>query len=95
MAYRIEYGRTMTKMEFCEKGRGLGKYIKIFIVIAIILSTIYFASSGKLQDALIPGNTQVTKQALTELTDDLRNGEDIKSAISAFCQEIIEHADVS
>ena len=95
VAYRIEYGQTMIKTQFCEKAGRSGKRLKVFVVIAIILATLYFAKSESVQEILIPGNTQVTKQALSELTDDLREGEDVKSAITAFCREIIDHADVS
>ncbi|MBQ7340855.1 MAG: hypothetical protein IJW41_01635 [Oscillospiraceae bacterium] len=41
---------------------------------------------------LLPGDPDKTQAALATLTEDIRAGESLGQAITAFCQEIVDNA---
>ena len=41
---------------------------------------------------LLPGDPETTHAALTHLVEDIRAGESMGQAVTAFCQEIVENA---
>ena len=93
MAYNIQYGRPSAKerralLEHSSKV----KVIKLSVVSAMILTFALLAKFGKL-DFMIPGDNDVTKKAYHTMIDRVENGDDIKTAVTAFCEEVLTNAD--
>lgn len=44
------------------------------------------------KQVLLPGDPEVTAGALEHMVDDLRGGDNLLNAVTAFCREIIENA---
>lgn len=94
MGYKIEYGQTMEITHLKDaKTFSAGKVLILVLITVIILCT--YSMKDKVIDLLIPGNTEVTKTAISEMIQSLEDGVEIKDAVTAFCAEIIEHANIS
>lgn len=93
MSYHIQYGKT-TKKERIALMRNSSKpaVIKGTVIGCVLLAVVLLGRTGCL-DFLIPGDKAVTKQAFHTMLEDVQEGEDIKTAITAFCVEILEGAD--
>lgn len=93
MGYHIQYGK-MTRIERLAL-RQLSKKTIAFktgvalgvLAIAILLSQLGFC------DFLIPGDKEVTKEAFYIMLNDVREGENVRVAIAAFCEDILDNAD--
>ena len=82
MGYRIEYG--------LKKG-----HRKVFwIVAAALLLTALFLPRTVLERLLLPGDPQVTKEALGQLLLGLRQGVAPGQAVAVFCQSILRGAGI-
>lgn len=96
MGYRIQYGQTMTKTPIADE-KVLHKLKKLRLLIPVcvfFLISLLWSKRDAVHDFLIPGNAAVTEAAVAEFVNDLRAGENFGDAITAFCQEIIENADI-
>ena len=96
MGYHIQYGKRIVKTQIRMPKE---KRIKLSWVMALLLTTIlvYTAYSYKdvLQNYIFPGDAKITAAALDTLVEDIRVGEDIGDAVTAFCLEIMDNADLS
>lgn len=77
----------------------MGKRTKriLCIGISICAAMILLSATGgisKIKEWILPGNAQVTEAALDNLVADLKEGEKLEDAITAFCQEILDHANI-
>lgn len=93
MGYRITYegtGGVRTKTFYQPKR--LPWLIGASLILFLLL-TYSFWPQGKeqLRKIVIPGDPDVTQQAVSELIVDLQNGEDFSDSVTAFCREIIRH----
>ena len=59
---------------------------------AIILLALTMLSRSGYLDFLIPGDKTVTKQAFVSFVNDVSEGEGMKNAFTAFCQEVLDGA---
>lgn len=95
MGYKIQYGPA-SEAEI--KSRTFWKKhwkAAALLTAAVIVS---LTASGKiepLRDIFLPGDAEVTRDALAEMTEKIRGGEGVADAITAFCREIIEGAEIS
>lgn len=81
MAYRIDYpGR--------RKKRRFPYWILLILVFAVLLAV----PKDDLEYWLLPGNPEVTAQALSELVKTLRQGTNAGQAVAAFCGSILRGA---
>ena len=89
MGYRITYETGVHKTELLLPTRKRTKlgYIALACVLIIAL-----ALGHKYWQVLLPGDPKVTERALHELASDLREGESVSDAVTAFCREILENA---
>ena len=94
MSYRIAY-----KSFGEEKRKPVSKKRKSAIAAGILVAVLVAgAISVKqtglkwVQTFLLPGDPTVTAAALEAFAQDLKDGESIRDAVTAFCQEIMEHA---
>ncbi len=81
MAYRIDYpGR--------RKKRRFPYWILLILVFAVLLAV----PKDDLEYWLLPGDPEVTAQALSELVKTLRQGTNAGQAVAAFCGRILRGA---
>lgn len=81
MAYRIDYpGR--------RKKRRFPYWILLILVFAVLLAV----PKDDLEYWLLPGDPEVTAQALSELVKTLRQGTNAGQAVAAFCGSILRGA---
>lgn len=92
MAYSIQYGRASIRNQFRRmKGTKQSTRLKSAIICSLILTALICGKLGYL-DFLIPGDKEVTKEAFSDMLDSLQGGEDLKEAVSTFCEEIFSVA---
>ncbi len=94
MGYQIHYGATMVKEHIYDRKqlRFTRKNIKRLIIGIAVLMGIIFCCQDKVQDFLLPGNSQVTRTAISGLVSDLKHGKSLSDSVEAFCVEIVSGA---
>lgn len=93
MPYRIEYGSAIPP-QYIKKKKPLRLQIMtaIFLLTFSLLVRQFFpAGTQKLRQILLPGTPSVTQEALDMLMGDLRDGESLGDAFTAFCVYIVDH----
>lgn len=96
MAYNIRYGADALKYEVREKNAAYHNRTVAFITAACAVAMgIFLLRTPQARDYLTPGNKAVTKAAFAEMVQDIREGEKVTEALTAFCKEIIENAEIS
>ena len=92
MGYEIRYGATMVRTPLVDKKP---KALTIVIgLLTVIIIFVFLGNAVDLRQYILPGNPEVTGAALNTLASDIKEGESLGSAITAFCREIIEHANI-
>ena len=81
MAYRIDYPGRRKKRRFP---------YWIFLILAFVV--LLAVPKDDLEYWLLPGNPEVTAQALSELVKTLRQGTNAGQAVAAFCGNILRGA---
>ena len=89
MAYQIRYGTSKYEQSHQQKKVWNRKYWFAATILLFALWQLCGQAPGKW---LLPGDPEVTTAALTQLQKDLRSGESIHAALTAFCEEIIDGA---
>ena len=91
MGYRIAYENIGNKLD--KKKRSWPSVIAVLCVGMLLTGAIAIKSVGLkwVQEVLIPGDPAVTAAALEGMVADLRQGRSLVDAVTAFCQEIINH----
>lgn len=96
MGYAISYGPKLD----CEKKRHKGTFSAHVAAVMVILAAavcVHFAFPGAVQrvrSVLLPGFGDHTVTALAEMVERVEDGERLDSAVSAFCQEIMDNAEI-
>ena len=96
MGYQIQYGAVMVKKHIPERKKlSVSQKISgiLFVVLFIFLAIIFGSREG-VQDFLIPGNSRVTREAMSKMVTDLREGEPLSDSFEAFCREIVSSAGI-
>ena len=91
MGYRIEYDSGAGKYEIRKNNPFLGPALfgcTVGLLLTLIF-TFWEAGGDYIRDALIPGENQVTLEALETLSQRLRQGESFQDSVAAFCTEIL------
>ncbi len=96
MGYRIKYEGDMVKTTIQSS---MSKQAKCMICIAVSLCAVIMLLSvtnslNTIKEWLLPGDAKVTEAALNTLVEDLKQGDSLDDAITAFCQEILDHANI-
>lgn len=96
MGYRIQYGREAIRTAIAEPVKMKEKRPGIvpFILITTAAVCLLLQKGGALTDYFIPGNKEVTSAAFTTLIDNVKGGEPVADAVTAFCREIIDNANI-
>jgi len=93
MPYRIEYGSAIPP-QYIKKTNPLRLQIMTaacLVTFSLLVRQFFPAGTEKLREILLPGTPTVTQDALDILMGDLRNGEPITDAFTAFCVYIVDH----
>lgn len=81
MAYRIEY-----------PGKRKIRRFPVWVLLLVILTAVLAIPKQTLVYWLLPGDPEVTAQALSELVETLRQGANAGQAVAAFCKSIVQGA---
>ena len=95
MGYKIDYKNGVSHVQNTPVPNCIaGRKAFILLLLLIIGSVMLFSlrTNGFDWYQLLPGDANITKAALSELVDDLSEGVQFKDAITAFCTEIIDGA---
>ena len=94
MGYQIHYGATIQKIHIPENRnvRLNRKAVCFLIAVPLILFAIHFGGQEAVQKILLPGNSQVTRAAISDLVSDLKDGKSLSVSVEAFCREIVTGA---
>lgn len=97
MGYRVEYGPHRKK-----DAPRRWSHLKIQILTTVFLLIFAFGvreiwpeGDAKLKELLLPGQPSVTESAFENLVADLKEGDSLGDAVTAFCREIIEHVQIT
>ncbi len=96
LAYKIRYDDTLVKEVIKKSKKGKINLIRkpLIWLFATILAFVMLYNQETLRSYILPGNPDVTEAALQSFVNDIREGESLSGAITAFCQEIISHANI-
>lgn len=94
MAYQIKY-KTVGSKKYAKYKPSIQKPGKRFWILLTATVLLLVALAGEpIKRFLLPGDPEITEKALSNMVEDLRAGEPIKDAITAFCQDILRNAQV-
>ena len=92
MGYKIQYEiGGSDKICFPSKRADLKKRIIMVLVCVFVLSMLIAPVRIRILQFFIPGDTKVTTSAFSQMISDLKNGDSLKSAVSAFCETVIQN----
>ena len=93
MAYRISYAPPVPESHRPQKDplRLQVMTAVCLLVFTLLVKTWFPAGTDKLRQLLIPDVPSVTQQALDGFVIDIREGDPLADAFTAFCQHIISH----
>ena len=93
MGYRMQYSPEKVQRYPTKEVRKKrnGKMLVCFAAGIILLGLVY-TRWEEVKEVLLPGDPEYTLQALEALAENMKNGETAKEAITAFCGDIMEHA---
>ena len=97
MGYRIEYDGPG---EVCLHQRNRSRHIGVmtaafFLLFCTLMSVIWPEKWNRASQQLVPGDPAVTKAAFSQMTRQLREGEDVYDAVFTFCREVVDGAALS
>ena len=97
MGYMIQYEDTMKKIITSDPmAASKNKIVPILaLMCGMLIVFSLLANFDSLRDFILPGNADITEAALAALVDNVRDGDSLGSAITVFCQDIIENANIS
>ncbi len=93
MAYSIAYSpETSKKFPTGVKSRNKSWWF-LAVGLATVLAIACYCTDvlGTVRDFLIPGDPEITQSAMRDFIADIRDGEAVGSAFTAFCKEIISY----
>ena len=96
MGYRIEYSSDINhkfQTKFVGKNRRIWKFIALSA--AVLALCILIQENEQIRSFLFPGNYEITKNAFNNMIDGIKAGEPLKEVATAFCVEIIDHAQIN
>ncbi len=94
MAYSIQYGAgEIRKEEIKPAGFPYSRQLLTGAAIFLLLMGIFsFIGVDNIKTFLLPGDPAVTEAAFVGMVEDIRAGERLSDAVTAFCQEIMDGA---
>lgn len=91
MSYSIKYNPEKNKMYPLSVKRK-PKWLMAALVAVVALFVLQRIDKNQvIKSFLIPGNPEITAAAFSSMVDDIREGETVGKAVTAFCLEIIDN----
>ena len=87
MAYTIHYGPVAKN-----KKKSKRKYIMVTVAVTGFLVLLTTSIRKYLWELLIPGKSEITTAAISNLIQDIQHGTPLANAIEAFCRHILAYA---
>lgn len=96
MGYRIVYESAIVKKTKIRRVTSPKQYIIIGSLVLLMLLSICWLGWNKtnIRRYLLPGDPDITGAAIEELIEEIRSGTSVTDAVSAFCKEIVDHAEL-
>lgn len=96
MGYRIEYDMGIGKFEVRENRKDKFPVLVAgaFVLFLLLTWSLWPEGAEVLRDILIPGDNAVTVQAMKDMSHNLKNGVALSDAVTAFCQDVIQGAEL-
>ena len=88
MSYRIQYKPELHQKYPKQKIHKILSTNKLLCTVSIILFVFVFIYNGW-HRSLLPGHSEVTKSAISNLVKNIEEGEPVKNAIYIFYEEVI------
>lgn len=90
MGYCIEYNPDKKKI-YPIQAKRKSKRVYLLMVAIVLFLVLTFAYKKKIAHFLIPGDSDVTADAFSHMVSDVKAGDPISDAFTAFCLEIIHN----
>ncbi len=92
MSYSVYYStKGIARYRSGTKKKVLRRFL-LGITVAGACFTLFCAPvRNRLIQVFFPGDHAVTKEAATQMIADIRDGQPVREAVSAFCQEILNY----
>lgn len=93
MGYRIVYNpETESKYPMMKQKPNMRKWPVLVLAASVLLITLVKPElREKAAEWILPGDPEVTKAAFNLMLDEIRSGDEISDAVTAFCKEIMGH----
>lgn len=88
MSYRIVYEMGGGYRKYKQRV-GRGKWGLVILSVTIFACLLFYGMKTVPRDVFLPGNAQVTGQALDHMVENLGSGLTIDDVFAAFCREIV------
>lgn len=88
MSYQINYDPSRKRKFYTANNKRVPNWLLVATGVAIAACIF----NKELKALLIPGDPQVTSAAFSALTDNIKEGDSLKDAVTAFCREVIDGA---
>lgn len=93
MGYSIDYDTGGIAKVHKGRKRGQRKWILPTLAVAGVVALVVFTDFKQLLwDIFLPGATESTEIAFSQMISDLKAGDSLRDAVNAFCMEILENA---
>ena len=93
MSYKISYGQPPGTAKQRANIRILPIMAGIMLALAIFARICYPAETKQLTEALLPLTSASSQEALEVFTQNIKAGESLGDAVTAFCLEILNETD--
>lgn len=89
MAYQVSYSGSYQKKDIQTKEKNV--LVKVVGICVIVIGLLLIPA---VRSFLIPGDTAVTKSAVSNFKSNIEAGAPLDESFTAFCKEILEGADI-
>lgn len=94
MSYAIRYGQEPKQILLRKRMSWKHKFVAICIAAALLLGLMWPQGQEWMRQALFPWLNEMTVHAFSDMIQQIRYGTAIPVALTEFCREIIENAEV-
>lgn len=92
MGYSIHYDTCgVVKVTAKKEGKCKKRLLPLLLAVCILALTAFSGVRHLIWDMFFPGAGESTQAAFSQMVADLREGDSVKEAFSAFCGEILEY----
>ena len=93
MSYKIQYSPESAHIYPAIQKRKRIDLHKWFGFAVVVAAVVWIRLWG-IPDFLLPGDPEITKEAMSFFMDEIRNGIAVKDAVTTFCKIILDGAEI-